>query len=119
MKLSFYIDYRTHWGESLYITGDVPVMGDGDESKAVKMELKGEQTWVVTLDVDDSAMRFDYRYLVRNENGGVIREWGLSHMLYGQKGHAPAQLTSMTDGRTSRGTSRFTRRRLSTVSVTA
>ena len=79
MKLSFYIDYRTHWGESLYITGDVPVMGDGDESKAVKMELKGEQTWVVTLDVEDSAMRFDYRYLVRNENGGVIREWGPAH----------------------------------------
>ncbi len=38
MKLNFNIDYRTNWGESLYISGNTPRLGDGDRSRAVKLE---------------------------------------------------------------------------------
>ena len=45
MILSFNVDYRTNWGESLYLTGDIPQLGNGDRAHAVKLELYGEQTW--------------------------------------------------------------------------
>ncbi len=45
MNLSFIIDYRTNWGEAVYINGNIPQLGNGDKSKAVKLDLYGEQTW--------------------------------------------------------------------------
>ncbi len=34
MNLSFNIDYRTNWGESIYITGNIPALGNGDLSSS-------------------------------------------------------------------------------------
>ena len=70
MKLNFNIDYRTNWGESLYISGHTPRLGDGDESRAVKMEQSGPSTWILEVDLPDDAGAFDYSYIVRHENGG-------------------------------------------------
>ena len=52
MRINFNIDYRTQWGESVYICGDIPQLGSGDESKAVKMELDGVGVWSLTVDVE-------------------------------------------------------------------
>ena len=43
MNLSFIIDYRTNWGEAVYITGNIPQLGNGDKSKAVKLDLYGDR----------------------------------------------------------------------------
>ncbi len=43
MNLSFHIDYRTNWGESVYLTGNIPALGNGDKNKAVKLDLFGSQ----------------------------------------------------------------------------
>lgn len=79
MRINFNIDYRTQWGESVYICGDIPQLGSGDESKAVKMELDGVGVWSLTVDVEDGVGPFDYRYLVRHDNGYVRHEWGGPH----------------------------------------
>ena len=39
MNLLFNIDYRTNWGESVYMTGDIPELGNGDLSKAVMLDM--------------------------------------------------------------------------------
>ena len=49
MKLNFNIDYRTNWGESVYIVGHIPELGDGDESRAVKLELDGVGLWSLSI----------------------------------------------------------------------
>lgn len=74
MKITFNIDYRTNWGESVYLTGDVFV-----PEAAVKMTLDGAEHWSVTVDVPDSIPAFEYRYQVRHENGAVKNEWGPDH----------------------------------------
>ena len=61
MKLNFNIDYRTNWGESVYIVGHTPELGDGDESRAVKLELDGVGLWSLAIDVADETLDFDYR----------------------------------------------------------
>ena len=65
MNLSFIIDYRTNWGEAVYITGNIPQLGNGDKSKAVKLDLYGEQTWKTRLSIPDDTPDFQYAYFVR------------------------------------------------------
>ncbi|MDE6331743.1 MAG: 4-alpha-glucanotransferase, partial [Muribaculaceae bacterium] len=79
MKLSFHIDYRTNWGESVFIVGDPMALGAGDMSSAVKMTLTGTENWCVEVEVPDTVREFEYRYFVRHDNGGTKDEWGRPH----------------------------------------
>ncbi len=76
MKLTFNINYRTEWGESLYITGSDKALGAGDIDHAVPMGLTGDSDWKVEVEIPDSVTKFNYGYIVRHENGAVRREWG-------------------------------------------
>ena len=71
MKLTFNIDYRTNWGESVYLTSSLEEMGSGNYEKAVKMRLIGEGTWQVVVELPDNTPDFVYHYIVRHENGYV------------------------------------------------
>lgn len=79
MKLNFNIDYRTAWGESIYLTGSIPALGGGDESKAVKLNLDRPGLWTLTLELPDGTQAFEYNYLVRNDYDTLRREWGGPH----------------------------------------
>ena len=79
MNLKFIIDYRTNWGESVYLVGDVPQLGGGDPAKALKMELVGEQSWRLNVTLPDNTGTFTYRYIVRHDNGHDRHEWGHGH----------------------------------------
>ena len=62
---SFNIDYRTNWGEAVYLTGDLPELGNGDRSKAIKLDLYGEQTWKTKISLPDGTGDFTYSYFVQ------------------------------------------------------
>ena len=76
MKLTFHIDYRTNWGESVYLCGNIDALGNGEKTKAAKMMLTGNDKWSITLELPDSVSEFDYHYIVLNENGPAKEEWG-------------------------------------------
>jgi len=76
MKLTFNINYRTEWGESLYITGSVKELGCNDPALAVPMKFNGFETWSANVEIPDSVPPFQYRYFVRHDNGCVRHEWG-------------------------------------------
>ena len=79
MKLSFNVNYHTNWGESIYITGNIPALGEGDLTRAVKLSLIGEQLWTIELEIPDSIAEFEYSYIVKNDNGYIKNEWGHAH----------------------------------------
>ena len=79
MKLTFNIDYRTNWGEAVYLSGDITKLGSGKFDKARKLELIGEQHWFAEIELPDDTPDFNYRYFVRHENGYVKKEWGHGH----------------------------------------
>ena len=82
MNLTFNVDYRTAWGETLYITGNHPALGNGDRSKAVAMNSTGQQNWQLTVDADVCPGDvLEYSYIVKHENGGERHEWGSPHRL--------------------------------------
>lgn len=89
MKLTFSIDYRTNWGESLYMLGDIPALGGAVASNAVKMEMADATTWMLETEVDSLPEEgVNYRYIVRNDHGGERHEWGKPHLLVPSPGTA-------------------------------
>lgn len=75
MKITFNIDYHTNWGESLYITGDVPELGSGDKSKAIRLTPYGN-THRTTIDIAQAKAAIHYRYFLKREDGTERNEWG-------------------------------------------
>ena len=76
MKYNFNVDYRTNWGEALYITGNIPALGNGDPARALPMSLHDTETWRAEIDTEMPAEGLEYAYIVRHENGSVRHEWG-------------------------------------------
>ena len=74
MKLIFQVNYRTDWGETLYISGSPEAMGAGDTAKAIPMTLSGSETWSVTIELPDSLDLVTYSYIVRRDNGAEKHE---------------------------------------------
>lgn len=66
MTISFSIEYKTRWGEELYL------MLGNDRYSAVKMNYASGGIWKVTLNVSDTTRQLRYRYIVK-EGGEVTR----------------------------------------------
>ncbi len=79
MKLIFHVDYRTSWGESVYIYGNIPALGNDDVDKALKLSISDSEHWTIALDLPDDVRNFEYRYVVRNDNSVTRSEWGHPH----------------------------------------
>ena len=66
MKITFSIQYHTHWGEELFL------MLGNDRYSALKMYYTPGDVWTVTLDVSNETRQLRYRYMVK-EGGEVTR----------------------------------------------
>lgn len=76
MNIQFNVDYRTQWGESLYLLADIPQLGEGNPQKAVPMSLYGDQLWKLQVNLPDDTEDFNYHYIVRRDHGGADHlEW--------------------------------------------
>ncbi|MDE6716085.1 MAG: 4-alpha-glucanotransferase, partial [Muribaculaceae bacterium] len=80
MNINFNINYRTLWGESVYIVGNIPELGNNDDSKAIKMNLTGVETWRCEISVA-RIRKISYRFFVKTDSGSVRKEWGKPHTL--------------------------------------
>lgn len=79
MKISFIINYHTSWGESLYISGDIPALGSGNPHEAVEMSLTSPDTWQLTIETADNTPAFDYSFIVKAPEKAWRLEWGKPH----------------------------------------
>ena len=79
MKVSFNIDYRTNWGESVYLVGSCSALGENDKSRAIKLALEGAEAWKAEVDIPDGITDFTYSYFIRHDNGSEKHEWGAPH----------------------------------------
>ncbi|MCM1254546.1 MAG: 4-alpha-glucanotransferase [Duncaniella sp.] len=80
MKITFNVNYRTEWGESLYVTGAIKELGNGDTNLAVPMTLSDAESWSTTVDIPDTVRTIEYSYFVRHQDNGYVKhEWGKPH----------------------------------------
>lgn len=86
MLLKFHIHYHTQWGESLYICGNIPALGNGDPEKAVEMVLSGPDEWTLDIEVSATTPEFDYSFIVKAPGQSWRFEWGTPHRFTPGKG---------------------------------
>lgn len=79
MKITFNINYRTQWGESLYICGDIPELGAGNDHAAPQLNYLGGESWQLEIDVKNLKQAFEYRYIVKAPGRAWRLEWGEPH----------------------------------------
>lgn len=75
MKIVFYLRFHTKFGQSLAITGNLPVLGNNDPAGALPMSFLSDQLWQASIETDSSETDFlQYRYVFIDENGNAEKE---------------------------------------------
>lgn len=79
MKLIFKINYRTAWGERLYVVGNIAALGNGERSKALPLSYVGDGMWMASVSLVRMKTEICYSYFVVSDKGGIRAEWGNPH----------------------------------------
>ncbi|MBO9684490.1 MAG: 4-alpha-glucanotransferase, partial [Flavisolibacter sp.] len=70
MKIDFYLRFHTKFGQSLAITGNLPVLGEDEPDKALPMSFLSDELWQVSIEIDPSETEtLRYRYIFIDEKG--------------------------------------------------
>jgi len=73
MKIKFSIDYRTFWGQRIFVCGSLEEFGSWNHEKAAAMSPSVSEQWNLELEVS-SHSSFEYKYFLLDEQSGAI-EW--------------------------------------------
>ena len=79
MRLTFKVRYHTNFGQSLLLTGDHELFGNGNIAKAIPLHYVGEQFWEATIVIPNTAVSdgaITYNYGLRNADGSLTYDWG-------------------------------------------
>jgi 4-alpha-glucanotransferase len=77
MKIHFRIPYYTRWGQNIFVSGNIPELGNNDIHQAFPLKFEGHEDWTgeITCNTAEN-QQIDYHYLLFDENdGSVTEEW--------------------------------------------
>ncbi|RYZ45950.1 MAG: 4-alpha-glucanotransferase, partial [Chitinophagaceae bacterium] len=75
MKIEFYLRFKTKYGQSLFVTGNLAVLGNKDPQQAFPLRFLNDEFWYGSIEIDPAEVNaFHYHYLFRNEYGDLITE---------------------------------------------
>jgi 4-alpha-glucanotransferase len=81
MRISFNINFHTMWGQTLYIIGSIPELGNWDTAAAKEMQHTGDGNWTFELNLPDRAVKMEYHYFLKSNNKLTFEEWDKNHCL--------------------------------------
>ena len=83
MNLQFYLRYHTRYGQSLWVSGNLEELGNGDPARALAMNYLNDEFWTATIDIrkKDIPEKTWYKYYLKNEDGELLAEWGQDRFL--------------------------------------
>ncbi|MEN0019580.1 MAG: alpha/beta hydrolase-fold protein [Planctomycetota bacterium] len=67
--VAFEITQQTTLGQSVFLLGDIPALGNGDITRAVKLEPSGYPVWRATVSIP-AGTEYTYRYYLRSDGPG-------------------------------------------------
>ncbi len=79
VKITFMLRFKTRYGQSLFITGNHPVLGDNDYGKALPLSFLNDEFWALSIEMDPQiipAEGITYNYGLKNEDGAINIDWG-------------------------------------------
>ena len=81
MEIHFKIHFSTRPGEQIFICGAGKHFGNWDTSKSIKHNYLYDGNWAVVIKIPKTVKEIEYKYLLANQNGDVIWEWGPARKL--------------------------------------
>ncbi len=75
MKVTFNINYHTTFGQSVYVAGSIPELGDWDVSKALILNCDNYPQWNLELDIEHWKNPVEYKYLIINDSDKSVVSW--------------------------------------------
>lgn len=81
MRITFNIDYHTNFGEQVFISGNIPELGDNDPDKALPLDHISTERNSLSINISPAISGISYRYIIRREDGTDRQEWGENHTL--------------------------------------
>ncbi len=93
MRLTFQIRFHTTFGQSLWLTGDHEIFGNGQAELALPLHYLDSEVWSLTVLLPKSAVPdadITYSYLLRNPDRSTVQDWGQDRVLN------PARLAAET-----------------------
>lgn len=79
MRFIFKLRFHTSVGQSLWLTGDHPILGDGKSEQALPLQYLNNEFWEGVLEFPANAVpdaEIVYNYTLRNADGSLIQDWG-------------------------------------------
>ncbi len=78
MKLTFKLRFHTKFGQSLWLTGNHAMLGNGEVEKALPLHYLNEEFWQATILLDGAApdVEIAYNYILREADGSTIQDRG-------------------------------------------
>jgi 4-alpha-glucanotransferase len=78
VRLTFQLRFHTEFGQSLWLTGDHDLLGNGEIEKAVPLQYLDRESWRISFSFPRWAARdtdIPYGYLLRSADGSVVQDW--------------------------------------------
>ena len=80
--LKFNIEYKTQWGEELFVSGSISQLGGLDENEALKLSTTDGVNWSSEIHLDSIDKEpLEYYYFVRKNGHNLRREITPNRML--------------------------------------
>ncbi len=78
MIVQIELEYRTNWGESVYVCGSIEELGAHDPEKAVKLNTADGVRWSLQFQTSLPVESYlEYYYLIKADQVVVRKEWSL------------------------------------------
>lgn len=85
MIVRLQLNYNTNWGQTLHVYGLGISSDNWDENLTLDMSYISASNWAIELEINDRSI-LEYRYLVKENQHIVNKEWGEPHFLNVQEG---------------------------------
>ena len=76
MQIQFNIHYETRPGQRLRVSGSVEELGNWNVDKALLLDFQPGGYWTGTLHFEPGNKVLQYRYVLTEDSGKVLNEWG-------------------------------------------
>jgi 4-alpha-glucanotransferase len=79
MRFVFRLRFHTHGGQSIWLTGEHPLLGSGRPERAFPLRYLNEEFWEGFLNFPTNSVPdagIVYNYLLRNPDGSFVQDWG-------------------------------------------
>ncbi len=75
ITIHFYLRYHSNFGQSFYVSGNIPQLGNGNPADALPIHYLNDELWHGSIDIAEDSPAFTYKYILRNSDGFESIEW--------------------------------------------